>query len=1201
MPFRTSSSFTRTLTLACAIGSVQPGLAQDAPPTTIRQSELRQDALTNLEIVVRPGEVIESGTILLKDGVITAVGADVEVPPGYRVHDHRGFTAYPGLIEPALVISNEEAYKAAGQERGAYHNPKIVPHLDVAGSPNVAGGDAAALRRMGFCSAMVLPEDGILQGRGALVLLGEEAGDQRTIGGRRPLAITTRGSGGWGSYPGSSMGVNAVIRQALIDADWQIRCRDVFVEDPEGHEPPYEGLALESMRDVLDGREPVVFDASTEIRALRAARIADEFDLEAIILGGGYEFRRVAEIAEIDRPVIVPLPFPEEPKVEGLRSTEDITLRTLLTWKHAPENPARLVSAGVPIALTTHRLDNRSDFRKNLSRAVEHGLDPEQALAAVTVNPARMMGAEDRLGTLEAGRIGNVVIVDGDLLDPADDIREVWVAGRRHEFKSDPKFDFTGEGTLVMDELTRSVKVDRRRKVLEVSTVVTEDPESGDEPEAPEDGELADAGEPSEEGSERTSWRARNLSFSESGVAGIIDGAALDQEGPLRFDMMLLDGRLNGIARTRTGETIHFTITEDALAEAKTEDETGEEAPEAPEEPYELVELPVPLGAYGRLEQPEQQTVLFRNGRIWTAADEGILEGHDLLIRDGMIEYVGYGLDAPEDALVIDLDGRNVTPGLIDCHSHTGIDGGVNEGGQNNTAEVRIGDVLNPDDINWYRQLAGGLTAANQLHGSANPIGGQNAVVKLRWGAPVHRMHIEDAKPGIKFALGENVVRPSGRYPDTRMGVAAFMEDSFRAASEYRDRHEDYLALPVEQRLATMPPRRDLELEALVEVLEGERLIHCHSYRQDEILMLLRTAERWGFTIGTLQHILEGYKVADAIADHGAGASSFSDWWAYKMEVMDAIPYNGAIMAEAGVLVSFNSDSNELARRMNTEAAKAVRYGGLEPHEALKFVTINPARQLRIDDRTGSIEVGKDADLAIWSGDPLSSFSRCEQTWIDGRRYFDLEEDRATIDQVRKTRSMMLAELVDEGSGKPDGARGVAGADPVSGTWVCSIETNRMGTLEVTLDLQLSEDGAVEGMASMAMMDLQMEAGGRFDKGNSTLELELTMEGNSVSVMELVIKGESLEGSGESTTMPGSPSAVITGKRISKPGVDADQPPSPVLRMGRGSLIARMLSQGDDQVIEMVRSGLDPAEIRPGQCCAGGQELREAISREAGQ
>ncbi|MEC7351764.1 MAG: amidohydrolase family protein, partial [Planctomycetota bacterium] len=363
-------------------------------------------------------------------------------------------------------------------------------------------------------------------------------------------------------------------------------------------------------------------------------------------------------------------------------------------------------------------------------------------------------------------------------------------------------------------------------------------------------------------------------------------------------------------------------------------------------------------------------------------------------------------------------DGRNVTPGLIDCHSHTGIDGGVNEGGQNNTAEVRIGDVLNPDDINWYRQLAGGLTAANQLHGSANPIGGQNAVVKLRWGAPVHRMHIEDAKPGIKFALGENVVRPSGRYPDTRMGVAAFMEDSFRAASEYRDRHEDYLALPVEQRLATMPPRRDLELEALVEVLEGERLIHCHSYRQDEILMLLRTAERWGFTIGTLQHILEGYKVADAIADHGAGASSFSDWWAYKMEVMDAIPYNGAIMAEAGVLVSFNSDSNELARRMNTEAAKAVRYGGLEPHEALKFVTINPARQLRIDDRTGSIEVGKDADLAIWSGDPLSSFSRCEQTWIDGRRYFDLEEDRATIEEVRKTRSMMLAELVDESSGK---------------------------------------------------------------------------------------------------------------------------------------------------------------------------------------
>ena len=285
-------------------------------------------------------------------------------------------------------------------------------------------------------------------------------------------------------------------------------------------------------------------------------------------------------------------------------------------------------------------------------------------------------------------------------------------------------------------------------------------------------------------------------------------------------------------------------------------------------------------------------------------------------------------------------------------------------------------------------------------------------------------MHLEGAMPGIKFALGENVVRPENRYPDTRMGVAAFIEDAFRAASEYEAEHARWKAMSDSERARSMPPRRDLELDTLVEILNRNRLIHCHSYRQDEILMLIRTADRWGFTIGTLQHVLEGYKVAEAIAEHGAGASSFSDWWAYKMEVMDAIPHNGALMTEVGVLTSFNSDSNEVARRMNAEAAKAVRYGGLEPHEALKLVTINPARQLRIDDRTGSIEVGKDADFVIWNGDPLSTFTRCEQTWIDGRKYYDLAENEELAKHAETSRAELLASIVDDGKQAPSGAEG---------------------------------------------------------------------------------------------------------------------------------------------------------------------------------
>ncbi|TDJ55834.1 MAG: hypothetical protein E2O40_05270 [Planctomycetota bacterium] len=393
-----------------------------------------------------------------------------------------------------------------------------------------------------------------------------------------------------------------------------------------------------------------------------------------------------------------------------------------------------------------------------------------------------------------------------------------------------------------------------------------------------------------------------------------------------------------------------------------------------------------------------------------------------MYVRDGRIAWIGSAARFPGatgDVLEIDAAGRHITPGLIDCHSHTAISGGVNEMGQANTAEVRIADVINPDDVNIYRQLAGGLTAANQLHGSANPIGGQNSVVKLKWSGSARDMRIDDAIGGIKFALGENVKRSPKRYPNTRMGVETSIRDAFTAAVDYQRAWNRYMELPRDEQDHAMPPRRDLELDALVEILEGERIVHCHSYRQDEILMLVRLADDFDFTIGTFQHVLEGYKVAEAIAEHGAGASTFSDWWAYKVEVQDAIPFNGTLMHDVGVLVSFNSDSSELARRMNTEAAKAVRYGGLDPHEALKFVTINPARQLKIDDTVGSLEPGKDADFVIWSDSPLSTFARCEQTWIEGARYFDLETDRALRDHVTTERHRLIQKILADANDKP--------------------------------------------------------------------------------------------------------------------------------------------------------------------------------------
>ena len=404
--------------------------------------------------------------------------------------------------------------------------------------------------------------------------------------------------------------------------------------------------------------------------------------------------------------------------------------------------------------------------------------------------------------------------------------------------------------------------------------------------------------------------------------------------------------------------------------------------------------------------------VVVRNATIWTCGGAGILTDADLVVVGGKISAIGRGLVAPGNAVVVDGRDKHVTPGLIDCHSHSDVVGGVNDFINSCSAEVRIGDVVNSASIAIYRELAGGLTISNLLHGSANAIGGQNAVIKLRWGASPEALKLEGAPPGIKFALGENPKRANWsagapRYPTTRLGVEQVIRERFMAALDYKREWAAYEA----NSKGKLPPRRDLQLDALVEILDGERLVHAHSYRQDEILMLLRLAESFGFRVATFQHVLEGYKVADELATAHSGASSFSDWWAYKFEVYDAIPHNGSLMRDRGVVVSFNSDSAELARRLNLEAAKAVRYGGCPESEALKFVTLNPAVQLGIDDRVGSLEVGKDGDFVVWSGDPLSTYTLCEQTWIEGRRYFDRERDLAARATMQQERDALLAKV----------------------------------------------------------------------------------------------------------------------------------------------------------------------------------------------
>lgn len=429
----------------------------------------------------------------------------------------------------------------------------------------------------------------------------------------------------------------------------------------------------------------------------------------------------------------------------------------------------------------------------------------------------------------------------------------------------------------------------------------------------------------------------------------------------------------------------------------------------------------------------QQGVTVIQNAKILTIT-KGTIQG-SVVIRDGKIAEVGANVMVPPGAKIIDAAGQYVMPGIIDCHSHIATEA-VNEGTLSVSSMTGTGDTVNPEDIGIYRALAGGVTTANILHGSANAIGGKNVVIKMRWGKDTPEILFDGAKPGIKFALGENPKRAGGpptnfasgrppsrqRYPATRMGVEDVIREAFTDAKAYKAKWDDYNARTAKgERL--IPPRRDLKYEPLVEVLEGKRLVHAHCYRADEILMLLRVADEFGFKIKTLQHVLEGYKVAKELKEHGAGASTFSDWWSYKMEAYDAIPYNAALMHKKGVLVSLNSDSGELMRHLNQEAAKTLRYGGLTEDEALAMITINPAKQLDIDNRVGSIEVGKDADIVIFDKHPLSNFAKVQKVFIDGQVYFDRDQDMSERAAKKSKREKLIEQQKPAAPARPQGGR----------------------------------------------------------------------------------------------------------------------------------------------------------------------------------
>ena len=991
------------------------------PAEGLRRNVPASFALKGARVVTEAGRAIDGAVILVRKGRIQSVGKDVDIPDDVQAIDLTGQTIYPGLID---AYTEQSVSTDAAQAGAPYWNSQVRPQLRVAGQYRRDLKANAAARKMGVTAQLVAPAGGVLKGAGSVVLTSDVEQSQVVVRADVTQHIRLTVDRGRDTYPKSPMGAVALARQAFYDADWYRQAHRAAANDSTLSRP-VRNDALQALNDARDQNTPFVVDTSNELFFLRADRFAREFGLNLIVRGSGNEYRRLEEIRATGRPVIVPVNFPKPPNVGTYESALDVTLESLMHWDHAPQNAAKLEKAGIRFALCSQGMSDHSKFLEHVRKAVSRGLSEDGALRALTTVPAELFGVGSDLGKIEPGKLANFVVTDGPLFESGTNITETWIVGERFEHDVPPARTVAGHWQFDIGASKR-----RKKSDLGWQLVLTVDGKklSGTLKRAKSDDVPLD-----------------QVVLNGARLSGTLDASGFGREGIVRFTVVIQaeSNRGQGHITWADGTRTTLTLTRAPIPESSNKedskdkpDETddGDHSTEAVEPELQPASFPVnfPLGGFG-VDGPAAVTslIVFKDATVWTCGPDGLLETASVLVKDGVIIDVGNDVHIPKGALVVDAKGMHLTPGIIDCHSHMATDGGINESGQAVTAEVRIGDFVDCDDINIYRQLAGGVTTSNILHGSANPIGGQNQVIKLRWGAIDSEMKFAEAPQGIKFALGENVKQSNWgdehttRYPQTRMGVEQMFIDEFRAAQEYTDHWSRW-----KRDHRGLPPRRDLELEAVAEILQQTRWIHCHSYRQDEILALIRVLDHFHIRIGTFQHILEGYKVADAMAKHGAMGSAFSDWWAYKFEVYDSIPYGGALMHNAGVVVSFNSDDRELARHLNHEAAKAVKYGNVPPVEALKFVTLNPARQLRIDQYVGSIERGKHADLVLWSGSPLSTMSRCEQTWIDGRKYFDRTDDLQRRMQNRKMRAALIQKILDSGESmrKP----GEGDGDPAS-------------------------------------------------------------------------------------------------------------------------------------------------------------------------
>ncbi len=943
-----------------------------APQNGLKPSISTYYLLENATIIVSPTKTIKNGSILIKNNEIVEVGTSVNAPAEAVEIDYTGKVIIPSFIETYSKIgmpeiqpqdrSNRE--QAESGKNGAYYwNKSIHPETEASLLYTINEKANEELIKMGFGLAITHVQDGLARGNGALVSLGFSNPNKQMINPSIASFYSFKAGSSRSSYPSSLMGSIALLRQTFYDLQWYSTATQ-----------KESNISLNALqKQVL---HPMIFSTEDKWEIFRATKIGDEFNYPFILLGSGNEYGAMKQLKNLKNALILPINFPEAYEVKDPYMTKEIPLSELKHWELAPSNPYLLKSNNIPFSISSTGQKTAEAFWKNLHKAMERGLTAADALNALTLEPAKLLKIEKEFGTIEKGKKASFTVYDKNPFEEEAKVMEAWLLGDQKIFEVAVAQDIRGKYNVLIEgkqyplEITGSLdRLTGKIQALKQGT----DAKTG----LAKTDTLTPAASIQLIGNDVTiqfnldddNWKGSvNLHGQSNSKLGIFEG----------------DGTIP------TGKWIKWS----AIKNSKPETAAAEPNKLKVDTDFKP-KIWYPNMAYGLDSLPGKQTIVIRNATVWTNEKDGILKNASVLIENGKIAYVGTGTFAvPAGALEIDAEGKHLTSGIIDEHSHIAISRGVNEGGQSITSEVRIGDVVTPDDITIYRQLAGGVTAAQLLHGSANTIGGQSALIKLKWGYSPEEMLIPNAPKFIKCALGENVKQSNygngTRFPQTRMGVEQVFYDGFSRAKLYQN---DWNTFKQNVKHGAHPPRKDLELEALSEILNGERFITCHSYVQSEVNMLMHVADSMGFKVNTFTHILEGYKVADKMAQHGVGGSTFADWWAYKYEVNDAIPYNAKLMSDQGVVVAINSDDAEMGRRLNQEAAKTVKYGGMSEEEAWKFVTLNPAKLLHLDSRMGSIKVGKDADVVLWTTNPLSIEAKVQVTIVDGEILYDHQQD----------------------------------------------------------------------------------------------------------------------------------------------------------------------------------------------------------------